>query len=364
MAQKINLTSLTLVITDNCNFECDYCYKKKTKRYMSDSTAERALNFLLPFMAEEYFLNFYGGEPFLNFGLITKAVSFLEKRNQLSKKKATYSVTTNGSLLTEDVIRFLNENRFSVTLSFDGLAQDIARQSGSQKKAVALIERILAHSGISLETNSVFSPLTVGYLSKSIKFILELGVANVNLSLAVTMPWDKVSIFKLGKEMAELRKVAISFYAENNKIPIAHFREKKTGQIFRCSAGKDRLAISPEGQVWGCFLFADYFAYKRKTKEWRKYSFGLLDDFINNYKTIYPRLSAKYDLLSMDYSATSSEDCFLCPNLEDCSVCPVNAAFSSSKLGLIPDYVCTIQKIKIREKKEFINAIRRISSSY
>ncbi len=52
-------------------------------------------------------------------------------------------------------------------------------------------------------------------------------------------------------------------------------------------------------------------------------------------------------------------DCYLCPELEDCEICPLNAAFNGSPLGKIPSYICEIQKIKIKEKKKFRKEILR-----
>jgi hypothetical protein len=46
-------------------------------------------------------------------------------------------------------------------------------------------------------------------------------------------------------------------------------------------------------------------------------------------------------------------NCYLCPDLEYCQICPINAAFTGSPLGKIPGYVCEIQRIKAKEKKEF-----------
>jgi sulfatase maturation enzyme AslB (radical SAM superfamily) len=114
----------------------------------------------LPHLTEDYFINFYGGEPLLSFELIKKAVALLKKKNTDSGKRGSFSITTNGTLLTKEIIQFLNENKFSVELSFDGLAQDVNRKKGSVKKIVPIIKELLNCSDINLEINSVFSPDT------------------------------------------------------------------------------------------------------------------------------------------------------------------------------------------------------------
>jgi len=85
-----------------------------------------------------------------------------------------------------------------------------------------------------------------------------------------------------------------------------------------------------------------------------------LDDFIENHKNIYPRILSNYARLSMDNFSASRLGCFLCPELENCEACPINASFSGNPLGEIPSYLCKIQKIKIKEKEKFRIEIQKI----
>ena len=213
----------------------------------------------MPKLTKNYHFNFYGGEPLLSFNLIKKAVSFLNEKNKAFKKRASYSITTNGSLITEEIIQFFNKHKFSVELSFDGLAQEILRNKGSYKKTVSIIEELLNCPDIALEVNSVFTPTTVDYLSESIKFIMDLGVLNIHFSLSMIKPWDKVSLLKLENEMMKLVKILLNNYKREGNIPVVNFREEPGKGIFYCAAGKDRLAITPDEEIWGCFLFPDYF---------------------------------------------------------------------------------------------------------
>ena len=112
--------------------------------------------------------------------------------------------------------------------------------------------------------------------------------------------------------------------------------------------------------AWGCFLFPDYFKGKEKTPEYQKFFFGHLDSFIKNHEKIYPRISSNYEKLSMNNFSTARMECFLCQEIEHCAVCPINAAFSGSPLGKIPSHMCEIQKIKIKEKRKFQEALKSL----
>jgi sulfatase maturation enzyme AslB (radical SAM superfamily) len=307
----------------------------------------------LPHLTTSYYLNFYGGEPLLAFDLIQKTLSILDKKNKELKKRAVYSLTTNGSLLNEDILQFLNQHKFQVELSFDGFAQDIQRKKGTFEKMVSAVNELLKYPNIDLETNSVFLPQTVHYLSKSMIFLMKLGIPNIYFSLSVIKPWNQESLGTLDEELKKLRGDLLIHYKEHNKIPITNFKEARSKGIFFCAAGQDRLALSPDGQVWGCFLFPDYFKGKENSAFYQKFYFGDLDNFIRNYREVFPRISKNYAHLSMDNFSTPAMKCFLCPELESCAVCPVNASFSGRPLGEIPSYLCQIQRIKIRHFKKF-----------
>lgn len=315
----------------------------------------------MPRLTKNYYLNFYGGEPLLSFDLINKIIPFLINKNEEFNKKVSYSITTNGFLLTERIIQFLNKHKFSVELSFDGLAQDVSRKKGSFKKIVSSIKELLDYPNINLEINSVFTPLTVDFLSESIKFIMALGVSNIHFSISIIEPWDESCLLKLENELAKLRKIVLSHYKRTQSIPVVNFREYNEKGIFYCAAGKDRLSITPEGQIWGCYPFPDYFKGKEKTPEYQKFYFGTLDNFIENYKKIYRKISPNYAQLSMDNFSTSAMKCFLCSELEKCGICPVNASLSGLPLGKIPLYACEIQKIKIKEKEIFRKEFQKVS---
>ena len=307
----------------------------------------------MPYLTEDYYLNFYGGEPLLAINLIKKVVSFLKAESKEQNKSAHYSLTTNGSLLTDRIIQFLDKNSFSVELSFDGLAQDVSRQKGSRGKIVPIIKELLKHPNIDLEINSVFSPVTVNYLSDSIQFIMDLGVPDIRFSFSTKETWSQIALKKLEDEMSRLRETVTEHHRKEGNIPVVNFRDAHRKGIFYCAAGKDRLAVAPDGGIWGCFLFPDYFKGKENSTEYSKFFFGGLDDFMKNHAEIYPRISSNYAYLRMDNFRTLKMECFLCKKYKNCVVCPINAALSGASIGQIPDHICEIQKIVIREKENF-----------
>jgi len=314
----------------------------------------------LPRLAQDYYINFYGGEPVLNFDTIEKTVNFLTAEDTKRKKRPHFSMTTNGALLSEEKIRFLDKHQFSVELSFDGLAQVIRRDRKSYDKVIQIIARILERQNIRLETNSVFDAWSVSYLSESVASIIGLGVRNISLSLSILTSWDRQSLGKLEQEIANLGQIQLASYQRTGEIRLVDFREDGQKGVFYCAAGRDRFAVSTDGTIWGCPLFADYFAGRENSPQYEEYCFGNLGRPGVKPGNVFSRIRSNYAHLSMDNFSTTTRKCFLCPDLENCSICPMNVSIAGHSWEKIPDYVCAIQKIKIRGKEKFSKELRKI----
>lgn len=308
----------------------------------------------MPRLTEDYHVIFYGGEPVLNLEVIERTVHFLISETAEFKKRPHFSITTNGSLLSEEKIRFLDKHVFSVELSFDGLAQGMSRDRASTNKVIRTITRLLESQNIRLEINSVFDAKSVEEISESIAFIMGLGVRNVNLSLSILKPWDERSLNKLEQEIAKLSRLQWDHYETTGEISLLNFRDDDQKGIFYCSAGQDRFAVSPDGKLWGCALFADYFKDRENSSLYEKYCFGDIGHLGEKPENVFKKIRLNYSRLSMDQFSTKAMDCFLCPDLQNCAVCPMDVSFAGHSWNAIPDYVCTIQKIKIREKEKFL----------
>jgi len=357
----MKLSHFTFVMTDDCNFNCTYCYQKKGKKYLDVNTAKKAIDFFFPFLAREISINFYGGEPLLAFTGIKDIVNHIQAKNRNGKKTIHYSISTNGSLLDDEVLQFLNRNKFSVLLSFDGFAQEISKKKGSFAHSVSVMEKLIASPDIVPETNSVFTAETVGYLSRSAGFIMERGVPTVNLSFSSVLPWDKSALLRLREELTSLRKLCLSFYRETGTIPVANFRKSSSQRVFGCYAGKDRMDLSPDGELWGCCLFFDYFKDTKDSRAHLKYSFGSLESFIENHEQVYLEILENYSDLRMEFFFTPHHLCAQCDEMMDCAVCPVDAALGSSFIGKIPEWVCRIRRISREERNCFHEDLKSIN---
>ncbi len=123
---KIQLKGITLMVAQDCNLRCTYCYgdsgEYNDRGLMTEEVAINAVDFLIDNCGEskELLVVFFGGEPLLNYNLI---VNIVEYCNQVSNKygyKFNFSTTTNGTMLNEKIEKFLRENKIATQISIDG----------------------------------------------------------------------------------------------------------------------------------------------------------------------------------------------------------------------------------------------------
>jgi uncharacterized protein len=122
------LSQIILDITEKCNFRCSYCVYNSnnvTRRNhgnneMSLECARSSIDYLREHgdMSDKNFITFYGGEPLLRFSFIKSLVEYA--KCVLPKEKIHFGITTNGTLINDEVAKYFYDNNFSLTISIDG----------------------------------------------------------------------------------------------------------------------------------------------------------------------------------------------------------------------------------------------------
>ncbi len=139
---------LILNVTEDCNFRCKYCYlseaydftRNRTTKKMSFETARAAIDYYYKLLDDCRFkrpnkrvnINFFGGEPLLEFELLKKTVEYAKAN---TTREIAFNITTNGYLLTDKISDFLVENNFYISVSLDG-----AKKNNTQRVLANNIE--------------------------------------------------------------------------------------------------------------------------------------------------------------------------------------------------------------------------------
>ncbi len=127
------ISTIKLEMVNYCNFRCRHCFteklfnRKKNKK-MSFSTAKRAIdgffNILKKANTKLAAISLWGGEPLLNWKVIQQIIEYVDRESKRSSVKIWWGLSTNGSLLSDSILRTLKQHGFHVVVSLDGVGRD------------------------------------------------------------------------------------------------------------------------------------------------------------------------------------------------------------------------------------------------
>lgn len=287
MSKHQFVSSIAMHVCHSCNMSCVYCYGKGVsgggtyggpREFMSEATAKSAVDFLLRecLQAEGAYsrIIFFGGEPLLNFPIVRATVLYAKQAYQRVGKRLELSMTTNGTLLTDDVIRFLNKEWIGVQVSMDGDAplQDRLRPlavhgQGSYEMVKARVRRLV----LSRRRTGVAARATVTSLSLDLvrieRALREIGFRRVYMAPGAT-PLScefalQVSDYERLKD--EYQRLADDFV---ERITSGEGTSQSAfGEVIQrviaggrrthfCGGGLSYLSVAPDGNLYFCHRFA------------------------------------------------------------------------------------------------------------
>jgi len=125
--ESFPLNTLVLNVNTGCNLSCTYCYKEdldkpSAGKKMSFDTAVQSIEMMLAESPDEdlYNIVFFGGEPLSNLPLIKSVVEWCEREIPARGKRVEFTMTTNATLLNEEVVAWLALHNFGLSVSMDG----------------------------------------------------------------------------------------------------------------------------------------------------------------------------------------------------------------------------------------------------
>jgi uncharacterized protein len=120
--------TVTALVADSCNLSCGYCYADQGKfggastGPMEIATAKKLVDLLIRDSGPSPEVNyqFLGGEPLLRATLIREVVAYGEEAAARAGKRMRFGLTTNGTFLTEEIVRYFLQHEIACTISIDG----------------------------------------------------------------------------------------------------------------------------------------------------------------------------------------------------------------------------------------------------
>ncbi len=274
------LSTLVVNVTTGCNLACTYCYKEDlqtaaTASRLSIEAGQAAVELLLRESGARRRINltFFGGEPLTNLPVIRAVVDYADRRAAECGKQVDYSMTTNGLMLDDAVIEWLDSHRFGLTVSIDGPVDvhDRNRRTpggrGSYEALVPKVRRLLDR----YRSRPVGARVTVTAGATDVLAIHrhlkdELGFAEVGFApVTAGLPaghcmgdGETDTFFEglkaLGRRWLDEARQGrdIGFSNLSQLIRVLHEGASKR---VACGAGVSLLAVDTEGQLQLCHRF-------------------------------------------------------------------------------------------------------------
>ncbi len=201
------IMDVSLILTHRCNLDCGYCYAGEHHRAaMPPDTTDRSVDLMFADDADTVQLSFFGGEPFLAFDVMKRAVARARERAAVTGKTLLIQCTTNGSVLRDEHVAFVAASGVRCTVSIDGVreAHDLNRPCGggasSFDQVLAGLRR-LVHGGCDPDAMMVITPETTPYVYRSVCFLWDENVRKVRANILLDAPWTSADRDELREQL-------------------------------------------------------------------------------------------------------------------------------------------------------------------
>ncbi len=236
---------------------------------MNWRTARNALEWLLSSGSSLISVEFNGGEPLLEMATLRRAVEFVEA-NRPPGTRVAYSVTTNGTLLTPEILAFLFEHGFTISISFDGVeAAQRKRGEGTFEVLDRLIEQLREEHAPQLAPHvKILLTLvasTIPYFAESVRYLLGKGVQAIDIAPRLTPDpdWHPSCREDLERTMDEIVRLSLDHWRRTGTVPVSFLAGARPPDAsasageFLCSvSAATSLSVDPDGRGWACPVFA------------------------------------------------------------------------------------------------------------
>lgn len=278
--------ALCLNISHDCNLRCKYCFASTGdfgtgRKLMPFEVGKAAIDFLLENSVgrENLEVDFFGGEPLMNFDVVKQIVAYARSKEKEHHKNFRFTMTTNGILLNDEIIDYLNAEMYNVVLSIDGRKEvnDNMRVrvdgSGSYDKILPGFKKLVEKRGEKeWYVRGTYTKENLDF-SEDIFHLYEQGFEEISVEPVIE---DPEKVYAIKEE--DLEKI----YAEYDKLVDRITEIRKSGKHINffhfmidldqgpcvvkrlrgCGSGNEYICITPDGDIYPCHQFVGIEEYK------------------------------------------------------------------------------------------------------
>lgn len=278
--QEDYIKALCLNVVHDCNLKCKYCFAeegeyKGSRKPMSAETGKRAIDFVIKKSGprKNIEVDLFGGEPLMVFNTIKEIVDYAREQEKIFNKNIRFTMTTNATLLNEEIMEYLDKNMGNIILSIDGRPEvnDAVRirkdGSGSYSRILPKIKDMVSRRDKSKQyyVRGTFTRNNTDFYQDVMSLVNE-GFREISIE-PVVLPEDnllslrKEDLPKVIEQYDLLYKEMLRRHNEGDEFKFYHFNIDLNGgpcvykRISGCGAGFEYVAVTPDGEVYPCHQF-------------------------------------------------------------------------------------------------------------
>ncbi len=283
--------ALCIHIAHDCNLRCKYCFAdegayKGPKGLMSAETGKKAIDFVIEKSQgrRNIEIDFFGGEPLVNFDVVKEVVEYAREQEKIHDKNFRFTITTNGLLLDDDKIEYINKHMSNIVLSIDGCKETNDKMrvradgSGCYDSIVPKFKKVAeSRNQDNYYVRGTFTRENLDF-AKDVLHLADLGFKQISVE-PVVAPFET----SYALQYEDVPKIC----EEYEKLAAEYIRRKENGEGFNffhfmidldqgpcvikrlsgCGSGCEYLAVTPEGDVYPCHQFVGNEKFKMGSLE-------------------------------------------------------------------------------------------------
>lgn len=271
--------SMCLHIAHDCNLRCKYCFASTgdfhgERLLMPLEVAKRAIDFLMTHSGSrrQLELDFFGGEPLMNFDVVKKTVEYGREQEKKYGKVIRFTITTNGVLVNDEIMDFFNKEMSNVVLSIDGrpevhnsMRKTVNGKNSFDTVAENSLKIALSRGQRQYYVRGTFTAHNLDF-TNDVRFLSDYGFKQLSMEPVVAEKEKDYALLPehmeaIEQEYEKLARLYLERLGTDKEFGFFHFMLDLTGgpclpkRITGCGAGSEYVAVTPTGDIYPCHQF-------------------------------------------------------------------------------------------------------------
>lgn len=275
LRQSVPVKALCLHVAHDCNLRCKYCFADEgeyhgKRELMSLDTAKKSIDFVISHShnRRNIEVDFFGGEPLMNFDVVKQTVEYARAKEEEAGKHFRFTLTTNGLLLNDSHIQYINQHMDNVVISLDGRPEtndNMRKTANGGGSYHAIVDNLikLAKSRDELQKDcyirGTFTCHNLDF-TNDIRHLASLGFKNISIEPVTS---DEETAYALTESHLPAISQEYERFAKkyvHADYSFFHFIANDGGpcaikRLSGCGAGCEYVAIAPNGDIYPCHQY-------------------------------------------------------------------------------------------------------------